>query len=93
MVQASSAMPADDPGASKVLETTDVSVPSEIPRTSEVTENCLVQSTVNPQISPLPLIRDCAIITRRGGGGGKTRGGASHKIAAKIGGLKVKSLI
>ena len=81
MVQASSAMPADDPGASKVLETTDVSVPSEIPGTSEVTENCLVQSTVNPllsppsQISPLPLIRDCAIITRRGGGTEKLEGG------------------
>ena len=32
-------------------------------------------------------IRDSAIIIRRGGGG------ALHKIAAKIGGLKVKSLI
>ena len=43
MVQAGSTVPADDPGASKVSETTDVSVPNEIPgRTSEVTQNCRV---------------------------------------------------
>ena len=35
--------------------------------------------------------RDCAIIIRRGAE--KLEGGALHKIAAKIGGLKVKSLI
>ena len=63
MVQAGSAVPADDLGESKVSETTDVSVPSDIPGTSKATENCRVQSTVNPllspppsQISPLPLI-------------------------------------
>ena len=65
-VQAGSAVPADDLGESKVSETTDVSVPSDIPGTSKATENCRVQSTVNPllspsppppsQISPLPLI-------------------------------------
>ena len=39
-------------------------------------------------------IRDCAIFIRRGGGGAeKLGGGALHKIAAKIGGLKVKSVI
>ena len=52
MVQAGSTVPADDPGASKVSETTDVSVPNEIPGTSEVTQNCRVQSTVNPLLSP-----------------------------------------
>ena len=31
-------------------------------------------------------IRDCAIIIRRGGAE-KTRGGALHKIAAKMGGV------
>ena len=36
-------------------------------------------------------IRDCAIIIRRGAE--KLEGGALHKIAVKIGGLKVKSLI
>ena len=35
--------------------------------------------------------RDCAIIIRRGAE--NLEGGALHKIAAKIGGLKVKSLI
>ena len=41
-------------------------------------------------------VRDCAIIIRRGEGGGAEKregGGALPKIAAKIGGLKVKSLI
>ena len=40
------------------------------------------------------ILRDCVIIIRRGGGGGaeKIEGGL-HKIAAKIGGLKVKSHI
>ena len=38
------------------------------------------------------FLRDCAIIIRRGGL--KPEGGeALHKIAAKIGGLKLKSLI
>ena len=37
-------------------------------------------------------VKDCAIIIRRGGAE-KLEGGALHKIAAKIGGLKVKSLI
>ena len=35
------------------------------------------------------ILRDCAIIIRRGGGW-KTRGGALHKIAAKIGGAQSK---
>ena len=34
------------------------------------------------------FVRDCAIIIRRGGP--KTRGGALHKIAAKIGGAQSK---
>ena len=39
-------------------------------------------------------IRDCAIFIRRGGAEKlEEGGGALHKIAAKIGGLKVKSLI
>ena len=37
-------------------------------------------------------VRDCAIIIRRGALKPEG-GGALHKIAAKIGGLKVKSLI
>ena len=37
-------------------------------------------------------VRDCAIIIRRVGAE-KLEGGALHKIAAKIRGLKVKSLI
>ena len=37
-------------------------------------------------------VRDCAIIIRRGDEK-LEGGGALHKIAAKIGGLKVKSLI
>ena len=39
----------------------------------------------------IETIRDCAIIIRREAE--KLEGGALHKIAAKIGGLKVKSLI
>ena len=35
------------------------------------------------------ILRDCAIIIRRGRGP-KTRGGALHKIAAKIGGAQSK---
>ena len=38
------------------------------------------------------MVRDCAIIIRRGGAE-KPEGGALPKIAAKIGGVKVKSLI
>ena len=42
----------------------------------------------------IPLLRDCAIIIRRGGGGAeKLEEGALHKIPAKMGGLRVKSLI
>ena len=37
-------------------------------------------------------LRDCAIIIRRGRAE-NLEGGALHKSAAKIGGLKVKSLI
>lgn len=36
----------DEPEASKSPETTDVSVPSEIPGTSEVSENSRVQNTL-----------------------------------------------
>ena len=39
----------------------------------------------------IETIRDCTIIIRREAE--KLEGGALHKIAAKIGGLKVKSLI
>ena len=38
-------------------------------------------------------LRDCAIIIRRGRAENLEGGGALHKSAAKIGGLKVKSLI
>ena len=41
--------------------------------------------------SKIAIVTDCAIIIRRGAE--KLEGGALHKIAAKIGGLKVKSLI
>lgn len=44
VVQAGSAVQADEPGASKSLETTHVSVPSEIPGTSEVSETSRVQT-------------------------------------------------
>lgn len=39
VVKAGSAVQLDEPGASKSPETTDTSVPSEIPGTSEVSEN------------------------------------------------------
>ena len=39
VVQADSTVQADEPGASKSAETTDASLPSEIPGTSEVSEH------------------------------------------------------
>ena len=39
VVQADSTVQADEPGANKSAETTDASVPSEIPGTSEVSEH------------------------------------------------------
>ena len=43
-VKAGSAVQVDEPGASKSPQTTDLSVPSEIPWTSEVSENSRVQT-------------------------------------------------
>ena len=43
-VQAGSAVQADEPGVSNSPQTTDISVPSEIPWTSEVSENSRVQT-------------------------------------------------
>ena len=44
VVQADSTVQADEPGASKSAETTDASLPSEIPGTSEVSEHSWVQT-------------------------------------------------
>ena len=57
-----------------------------------VTMKLLFLKCCNEKFSTKEEIRDCAIIIRRGGAE-KLEGGALHKIAAKIGGLKVKSLI
>ena len=46
----------------------------------------LCSERFRPEVQSLTL-RDCAIIIR---GGGETRGGALHKIAAKIGGAQSK---
>ena len=44
VIKAGSALKLDEPGASKSPETTDASVPSEIPGTSEVSEHSWVQT-------------------------------------------------
>ena len=61
-------------------------------------QSVFVEKFVTPRLKldrhyKLICLRDCAIIIRKGGGGGELEGEALHEIAAKIGGLKVKSII